>query len=100
MINKIKRVIKLLFLAIDLEIIMNKIELSKEDRYKLSSYDKDFEKRILDVAILELGKRLVIENDISPEFVRGWKAHWIFRNSLFQKPKEYYEALKKANNNE
>lgn len=98
--NTIKRIIRLFILAIDLEKIINKIELSKEDRYKLSSYDKEFEKRVLDVAILELGKRLIIDNDISPEFVRGWKAHWIFRNSLFQKPKEYYEALKKANNNE
>ena len=70
MINKVKRIINLFKLAFSLENCISTKELSKMDKVKLSTYDKELEKRILDISIYELGKRLVIDGSLSPEFVR------------------------------
>ena len=68
--QKLRNFIRLFFLALDLFKKIYTIELSKADRIKLSTYDKVMEKRIFDLSINELGKRLVIENNLSPDFVR------------------------------
>lgn len=67
-----------------LQMEYKKIKFTKEEKIKLSTYNKDFEKQINS----KLNEKLcvmLLDNNLTPEFIRGYKMANQIRLALFNK---------------